>query len=210
MSFDNEPTSQALATEIDTHVANHPEMNPSTHMSTNGLEGIPMSLIGMPRVKLVQPVSQNVELATGVDATPGSFFFSDSMTSKPEIRIAIITAKKSEVTFDNDDGPSTVDRIGILFQDLESGKKYLTDLSVTSFSNFGKLMGLMAAEEWENAWDKDIVLSSEKREGKKGKYFVVKFTVGNALSEDKQTELAELWTMFGGYFTREGEIFEEA
>ncbi len=217
MAFDQEP--QTLGKEIDAHLETHPETIKMTQSVTvapqasefvtiTGFEGIPVASLGMPRVKLVQGTSQNVELATGNEATPGSFFYTDSKTSKNTVRMAIISTKRGFQEFENNGEVKKVERIAILFKDMEDNKMYLTDLSVTSFKSFNELVGMAQAEEWEHAWSKEVLMTSDKVEGEnskgeKVKYYTVKLSAGETLNEDESLAVFELWKVYGGYFTRE-------
>lgn len=193
-----------------THQSNQVVAHPASGgIGVTGLESIPVSMMGMPYIKIVQPTSQNVELADGADAPAGHFYFSDLQVSKPEITISLITAKKMTREFERDGETKMVDQVGMLFRERESGKNYLMSLSVMSFQAFGKLMSLVTSEEWQTAWDKAITISTEKQENSKGKYYTVRFQVGDKLSEAQAEEVNADWMTLGGYFERDDEVNED-
>lgn len=181
-------------------------------LSITGLEGVPTSMVRMPSIRLVQPVSQNTTLVNGKDATPGNFYYDALQKEKGELHVALITAKKKTTEYENAQGvlePRT--SLMMLVYDLEEGQPHFMRISPTSFTGWGKLLAQMTAQKVDAAWDREITITSEKIEGEKGKYYVAKFTLGEKFDDIIYNQMTDLYKQVGNYFsTDESELEETA
>lgn len=173
-------------------------------LGVNGLEFVPTSAVSLPIVKLVQPTSQDVTLPDGSDAPMGQFLFTSLGVVRPELRMAIISAHVGDHTFTDDDGIAvTKTQVSIIGIDRVSNKMFLARFSATSLPAFGKLMSQIKSAGLENAWDREVIVTTEKRESKRGKFWVAKFALGEEVSEDDAAQYVTAWMEMANYFERE-------
>lgn len=176
----------------------------SEGMGIHGLENVPTSAISLPIVKLVQPTSRDIELPDGTDAPVGQFFFTSLGEAQPELRMAIISAHVGEHTFQDDDGNAiTKTQASILGVERSRQMLFLTRFSATSLSAFGKLMSQIKNAGMDAAWVREVIVTSEKRESAKGKFWVAKFALGEPVSENEAAEYVQTWMSMSDYFDRE-------
>ena len=179
-------------------------LRPSNNLGVNGLEFVPTSAVALPVVKLVQPTSRDIELPDGTDAPVGQFLFTSLGEAQPELHMALISAHVGDHTFTDDDGQEiTKTQVSLIAIERTRKELFLSRFSATSLPAFGKLMSQIKAAKCENAWDREIVVSSEKRESKRGKYWVAKFALGEPVSEDDAAQYVQTWMEMATYFDRE-------
>ena len=162
-----------------------------------GLDEVPVSMIPLPFYKLVQPGSTNTTMADGTDALPGTFLMGDSGKSVEKIRFALLRAKRMHRDFTNNEGEQVHSTsMAVLGMNLENMTPFMLNVSVASFSNFGKMLSQMKDRDTKKAWQYPIVMSTEKREEvketskgvQKVKYWVINFLVEDALIEGIEAE----------------------
>ena len=192
--------------------------NISSGVNIKGLEEVPANIIPVPFYKLVQPGSTNVTLKDGKDATPGSIFMRDSGESVNELRFALLRAKRINREFTNDQGElvKTVS-IGVLGVNLLNFSPFILNVSIASFSNFGRLMKQLKDKKASFAWAYPVNVTSEKIEQMKDtgrgnqmvKYFILNFAVENKpFGEEEITLLGDAYKEFAGSLDR-GQETEE-
>jgi hypothetical protein len=162
-----------------------------------GLEEVPVSMIPLPFYKLVQPGSTNTTMADGVDALPGKFLMGDSGKAVEQIRFALLRAKRMHRDFTNSEGEQVHSTsMGILGMNLENMTPFMLNVSVASFSNFGRMLSQMKDRGIKKAWAYPVTMTTEKREEvketskgvQKVKYWVINFLVEDALIEGIEAE----------------------
>lgn len=168
-------------------------------LGIGGLRGFDRSDLPIPFMKLVQPTSQKIETADGKDAPVGSFYFSRNRESKDNLNIVILNAEKGEVHWEGDDEPSVVYRIIAVHKGSTDPFSFM--ISGTSRWEFKKLLGEIESVGLKNIYDMSVSVSSEKVEGEKGKWYIMKFALADELS-DSELKTAD---SLAGRFAKEGE-----
>lgn len=176
-----------------------------TGIDITGLEDVPASIIPLPYVRLVQPTSTKIQLDSGEDAAVGTFYFNDTQRAEVSISMAILKAKHGQVTYERNGEPVHTSKLAVLGYDLLTNKLFILSLSVMSFSNFGKLVAQMKEKAITQTWTHEIIVSSEKQENEKGKYYVAKFEIGQPVQVDKKAELDKLQAQYEGVLERRNE-----
>jgi len=146
-----------------------------------GLVGFDTSDLPIPFVKLVQPVSQKIELASGEDAKPGTFYFSKNKTAKTKLDIVVLFAKKDTVIWEEGGEPQKVYKLLC----IEKGKidPFKMTVSGTAMWEWRSLLGLIYDVKAPHIWDYLIHVTSEQKSGDKGKWYSPKFKLGEELSD---------------------------
>lgn len=169
-------------------------------MDIVGLEEVPTNMMPVPFYKLVQPGTTGVTLSDGQDAPPGTFFMADSGECVKELTFALLRAKRKTSTFTEEDGStSTTNKMAILGINLTNMSPFSMDLSVASFSGFGRLMKQFKESKATVAWQFQITATTEKKEetkmikGKmqKVKYYVVNFSLGEKALDTETIDLMQ-------------------
>ena len=176
-------------------VEHHDQVAVQHFSSIKGLEEVGTDIIPLPFYKLVQPGSTNIAInAEGEDAEPGQFYQADSGTAVDTLRVGIVRAKRMVKEFK---GKKTVS-LGILGVNLEVMTPFLMNISVSSFSNFGRMMNNLTQRKIDAIWKYPITLSSAKVETKKeidGELQMVKFWVMDFEVAEKPFDKEELEVM---------------
>lgn len=171
------------------------------YSSIQGLEEVTTDIIPLPFYKLVQPGSTNIKISEdGTDADPGQFYQGDTGTATDELKVGIVRAKRIVKLYKGKRSTS----LGVLGVNLDNMTPFLMNISVTSFTNFGRMMNNLTQRKIDAIWKYPITLSSTKVETKKEidgqlqmvKYWVMDFTIGeNPFDEEElgimQTVLAD-------------------
>jgi len=155
----------------------------------DGLIGFDMVDMPMPYVKLVHPTSGNVDLVDGKEATPGTFYFSQSKTAVESFDAVILFAKKDHITWKEEKGPEMVYRVLAIDWSNRATEPFEMLITGASRWEWKSLLGLLKQGGIKSVRNNVVKISSERRESKKegvGKYFAMKFELGVALEgEDK-------------------------
>lgn len=198
-------TEEIFAKETKDLVENPTPLEVSTQtgsLEIEGLEDVPASIMPIPFLRLVQPSSTKIETANGKEAPAGTFFFNDTQTATETIEFALIKAKHGMQTFERDGEVKDSVKLAILGQDLNKNKLFVLTLSVMSFTNFGSLVAKMKEAGITKTWENKIIISSEKHENEKGKYYTARFELGEKLTEHQISELEKLHTQYGTVLDR--------
>jgi len=163
--------------------------------SIKGLEEVPTDIIPLPFYKLVQPGSTNIQVNDdGEDAEPGQFYQGDSGSATDTLRVGIVRAKRVVKMYKGKRNTS----LGILGVNLETMTPFLMNISVSSFSNFGRMMNTLTQSKIDAIWKQAVTLSSTKVETKKeidGELQMVKFWVMDFVVDEKPFNEGDLETM---------------
>ena len=186
-----------------------------SNMSIEGLTEVPVSMIPLPFYKLVQPGSTNVTLSDGVDAVPGSFYLGDSGKSVEKIRFALLRAKRMHREFQNAEGEIVKSTsVGLLGINLENVTPFIMNVSIASFSNFGRMLSQMKDLKVGKAWQYPVTMTTEKREEVKEtlkgtqrvKYWVINFEVEKEACDQITMEILDsAYQEFAGSLDRNNE-----
>jgi hypothetical protein len=187
-------------------------------MNIKGLESIPASMVAVPYCRIIQPTSKNTTLKDGKEATPGYFMFNDIQTEVEELKFVLLRAKVDIKRVDEDGNFVANDFVGItkpkqvlsiLGITTDTNKLFVLSLSVTSFTSWGKLMAQLKEMEVDCSYRFQISAKTEKKENKKGKYYVVSFIVGTELDKNALIEMETKASEYGVVLDREILIEEE-
>lgn len=171
-------------------------------LEIQGLEDVPASIMPIPYLRLVQPSSKKIEVAKGKDAEAGTFYFNDIQASYEIVEFALIKAKHGMQTFERDGEITDQVKLAILGMTLDSSKLFVITLSVMSFTNFGSLVAKMKEAGITKTWENKIIMSSEKQENDKGKYYTARFELGEKLSKEQIENLENLHAQYGAVLDR--------
>jgi len=177
-------------------VEHHTQLTPVKHYSSiQGLEEVTTDIIPLPFYKLVQPGSTNIKTSEdGEDADPGQFYQGDTGTAVDELRCGIVRAKRIVKEYQGKRNVS----LGILGVNLETMSPFLMNISVASFSNFGRMMNTLNQRKIDAIWKYPIVINTTKVETKKninGQDQMVKYWVMDFQVEDEGFNEEDLETM---------------
>lgn len=186
-------------------------------VNIEGFEAIPASMVAVPYCRLVQPSSKNTTLADGSEATAGHFLFNDIQETTPQLDFCLLRAKH-EMKWVNKDGnfvtPEAEDKdhqkavVSILGITLDTDKLFVLSLSATSFTAFGKLLAKFKALKVTQSFTYRIVASTCKTENKKGKFYVIDFTLEDKLEADEVTKMSTIACEYGVVLDRQIESDE--
>lgn len=185
------------------------------NLTIAGLTEVPVSMIPLPFYKLVQPGSTNITLADGTDAIPGTFFMGDTGKSVVEIRFALLRAKRMHREFVNTEGETVHSTsLAVLGINMENMSPFVMNISVASFSNFGRMLSQMKDLKVEKAWQYPVKMTTEKREEMKEtpkgtqrvKYWVINFEVEKEQTDQIGMEVLDsAYQEFAGNLDRNAE-----
>lgn len=168
-----------------------------------GFEDVPDSEIMRPSfVRVVQPMSKDIEIAGGAEAGLGEFYFNDLRYSSETIEICYLRGKSVQVNFpkkDAETGQMKDDwkkQIKILAICLDPKCLIILTLSVTSFSNFGKFKSDLKKLKAKAGYEYKVLLSTHKEENDQGKFWVTDFEVGE---KNSPSDLHEFGKFFEDY-----------
>lgn len=168
-------------------------------------EGVPASVIPLPRIKMVQGMSTDVVLADGKDASAGSFYVEDFQESRDNLRVSILAAQVRPVEFDDKNNPGqkiSKNRLSIVFYDLDDKRVCISSFSAMSIRNWGKMMSQMVNRGVVTARECQVVINTSKIEDDKGKYWVANFQLGEELSDDERSIVDGYFEQYRAYLTR--------
>lgn len=182
-----------------------------------GLEYMPTSFIPVPRIKLVQSNTQDVLLADGeTEASKGSFYYENIQETQKELHVAILSAKPMTFTGPSLDDPTktvTNRTIGIIFYDLFTKKVMTMRFTPGSFGNWRSLIGqaVAAHEQGEMAafFSREVVVTTELVKDGSRSWYVLRFRIGDDLSEEDFEEATNLYSQYNAYFNSQEETTEE-
>jgi len=187
-------------------------------MNIKGLESIPASIVAVPYCRIIQPTSKNTTLKNGKEAIAGNFMFNDIQTEVGELKFVLLRAKIDIKRVDEDGNFVNADFVGvtkpkqvlsILGITTDTNKLFILSLSVTSFTSWGKLMAQFKEMQVDSSYRFQISATTEKKENKKGKYYVVSFVVGEELDKGALAEMENKASEYGVVLDRELPVEEE-
>ena len=158
-------------------------------LGIRGLEEEDASILPIPFVRVVQGQSKDTKTKDGKDAPEGHFFFNDTREAFSELTFCILKSKVVVTEFERDGVKKPTTQRKILGITMDTKKIFMLTISVTSFSNYGRLIAEMKQNKVVNVWDHMVTTTTEKQENEKGKFFVVNFALGEALTADDTIEL---------------------
>lgn len=191
--------------EKEMELANAADLTITNGIEIFGMEEIPESIIPIPFVRLVQPTSTKISMADGKEAPVGTFYFNDTRRCEETLEVALLKGKHAKVVYERDGEKTPTQKLGILAQETKSGKLLILSLSVMSFSNYGKLMAQMKEEKVKSAWERKVVISSDKQENEKGKYYIASFELKEEFPKEKQEELEKIYLKHKDVFNKSEE-----
>ena len=161
-------------------------------LGIRGLEEEDASILPIPFVRVVQGQSKDVKTKDGTEALEGSFFFGDTRESFKDLTFCILKSKVVVTEMDDIANPGKkkmVTQRKILGITMDTKKLFMLTISVTSFASYGRLIAEMKQNKVVNVWDRMVTATTEKQENDKGKFFVVNFALGEALTAEDTIEL---------------------
>jgi hypothetical protein len=170
-----------------------------------GLEDVPHSIIPVPYYTLVQPESTNAFLPDGKRAPDGVFLMQDSRKTTSSIDFVILRAKRQTRMIDNGfGGEDKVVSLNVLGLNLDRMKPFIINVSVTSFSAFGKFFDYLSDQKATKAWEYAVTATVEEADGKKQTseglkhvtWYVVRLSVGK---KTNKSTMAVAERMYGDY-----------
>lgn len=191
-------------------IEHHDQITPIKHYSSiQGLEEVSTDIIPLPFYKLVQPGSTNIRISEdGQDANPGQFYQADTGSAVDELKVGMVRVKRVVKVFK---GKKSVS-LGVLGVNLETMTPFLMNISVTSFSNFGRMMNNLTQRKIDAVWKYPITLTSTKVETKKEidgqlqmvKYWVMDFDIGpEAFNEEELDIMHTVLNEYAGTLDRD-------
>lgn len=182
-----------------------------------GLEHMEQRFIPIPRIKLVQSNSNDVQLADGNDARKGSFYYENFQQSQDELHIALLGSKLMSFTGPSIDDPTvekTSEFIGLIFLDLSYNKVFTMRFSPGSFRNWSSLVGqFMAAHEageMATTFSKETIITTELMKDGSRSWYVLRFQIGKELDETTFETASALYEQYSNHFNRVADDVEEA
>jgi hypothetical protein len=179
--------------EVETkEVAKAPETGVSKSTKIEGLVNLDNTDFPMPKVRLVQPTSQDTEVGGGKDAVPGTFYFSGTRLVLEELTLVVLFVKKDYITWEEVRPAEKVYKILSLEQTRPEIEPF--ELMITGFSSvneFVNFLGEVKGSNMKSIRDRVIKVTSEKREGKKGKWYAMKFALGEELNDGDKIAVAQ-------------------
>lgn len=177
---------------------------PKMSLGIQGLEEEDTSILPIPFVRLVQGQSKKVKMKDGKEAPEGWFFWDDTKEAIPELHMAILKSKVVATVFEDPTTgkPKTVNQRKIVFVSLDSKKVGMLTISTMSFSRYGRLIAEMKQNNVTEVWSHIIRATSEKTENDKGKFQVVNFEFGEALTEEDKIEMGLVYEQFKHIFEK--------
>ena len=153
-------------------------------LGVRGLMNFDSTDLPIPRVRVVQPTSQKIELADGKDAAVGTFYFGVAQKAKEKVEMIVLSAKKDEVQWEGDEAPQMIYRL----MAIERGKidPFVMSITGTSRWQWRNILGLLVSMKAESVWEYPITMTTEKREGEKGKWYEIQFKLGKKLEKDER------------------------
>lgn len=161
-------------------------------LGIQGLEDEDVSILPIPFVRLVQGQSKDVTMKDGKEAPEGSFFFDDTKEAVTELTFCILKSKVVVTEMDdisNKGQKKMVTQRKVLGMTMDTKKLFILTLSIASFAKYGRLVAEMKQNKVTAVWDRIITATTEKTENDKGKFYVVNFTLGEALNEEDRVEM---------------------
>lgn len=174
--------------------------NNGSTMAVAGLEDVPTSMIPVPFYKLVQPGSTGITKSDGTDAVAGNFFMGDTADEISSLRFLLLRAKRQTRQIIDDNGnPQQTLTMAVLGLNLTSMTPFILSVPVSSFTNFGTLLGQYKARKVQRAWDFPITATTEKQEVQKQttrglqmtKFWTINFLLENEPVSQDELALAE-------------------
>jgi|GEM_PF-2873116 len=162
-----------------------------------GIDQSAMSLIKLPWLRLIQPTSQKTEDKSGKESMPGTYLMSDSLKNYGTMKFVILRAKRENREFERDGVKTPSQRLAILGCTVPDNKLFILSLSVTSFSNWGRLLSQFKDMQLDKTWRFSINLSSEKIENDKGKFYVANFKLDDELEPEYIEEMQQKALEYG-------------
>lgn len=159
-----------------------------------GLESISVSMVSVPFCRVIQPTSKKTTLKNGKEATAGNFMFNDIQEETGKLNFVLLRAKYEMVKVDESGNYAMSDYEGetrekpivkLLGITLDTDKLFILTITSTSFSNWGRLLAQMKGIQLDKSYRMGITATTEKRENKKGKYYVVIFQLEKELSKEQ-------------------------
>ncbi len=176
---------------------------PQGQSDVEGIDNSAMSLIKVPWLRLIQPTSMKTEDSKGKESMPGTYLMSDSLKNYEELNFVILRAKRSIKEFERDGIKTPSQRLDILGITIPENKLFILSLSVTSFSNWGRLMSQFKDMHLDKSWRFSVRLNSEKVENDKGKFYIADFKLGDELEKELITEMQNKALEYGLVLDRE-------
>jgi hypothetical protein len=185
---------------------------PMRGFNIEGLQDVDVSILAVPFVRLVQPTSKKIELTNGKDAEVGSYYFNDLQEAYASLDFVMLRAKQQVKEFDrevtDEKGQKKTIKVptrqlAVLAINLEKKKLFVLTLSISSFSNFGRLIAKFKDQKISAVWEYELEAFSAKKENDKGKFYVADFKIGRKLSEEELEEMAQIYGEYGGVLERE-------
>ena len=178
-------------------------------VNIEGMQDLPASMIALPYCKLVQKSSSKTILTDGKDATPGTYYFTDTQESVETLEFVILRSKVVEREFIQDEETRKVTQLMSLCITGDMKKLFILLFPLTSFTSWGKLIAKFKAMEVKSAWEYLVTAKSDKRTNSKGQFFVANIQMGAKLTDDQQGLMAEKYGEYGGVLERR-DLVEQA
>lgn len=175
-------------------------------VAIEGLQDVPVSVIPVPFARVVQGQSKNIEMATGGEAPEGSFYFSDTQEAYDELEFVMLRAKHMIKDFERDGALVPTRVIQILGVRMDTNKLFILNLSLASFSNFGRLIARFNDMGVVSVWQHLIKATSEKKENDKGKFWVQSFNIVRELNEKELQIMQDKYREFGAVLEKQEDI----
>lgn len=180
----------AIAKKEETALANN-----AGGIGMEGIEGISMSDLPMPYVKLVHPTTKKADLSK-----VGQWLHTGKNEYKESMAIVILFAKHGKITDFNDETIEN-DCMKVLAVDLEDLENpFAMTLSGGGWFAFMKLMAAMKQWKISKPWTRVIILGSDRRTSKDGKneYTVPTINMSDPLTAEDLAQVEKLRETFKG------------
>jgi|GEM_PF-6265404 len=180
-------------------------------LGIKGIEGFNRMDLPVPFLKLVHPLSDNVELASGKRADNGTWFNTSKREAKAEMKIVMFYAKKEQMTdIRNPEVLNTGVRImAVDVDDLES--PFVFSLVKGGYWTYKTLLGAMSTWKLKNLWDNIVVLGSKTAQNKKGdKFLVPTMSLSDPLNAKQKEVVSKLAESFDARMDGIVDIIDDA
>jgi len=181
-------------------------------LNIQGLEDVPASIVPVPFVRLIQYMSKNIDLYKALpngdtEAPEGTFYFNDNQECFSRLSFVLIRAKHQITDFEREENGKMVvkptKQVLALGITTDTKKLFILAISVSSFSNFGRLINRFKEAGISKTWEYEVVATASKKENDKGKFWVQDFELGDKLDPEQIEEMSKVYGEWGGVLDRD-------
>lgn len=184
-----------------------------TPLPIRGFEHLDRSDEAVPYIRVIQPTSTQAELMDGGDARPGTFYNTALRTASEELLFSILSVHKMDITWE--EGEEEAQRVYMILGTDERYEPLVLKVAGTSIFGLKQLITSISRSGVDAAWTWKVRAVTEKREGKMGKWYVIKFYLRDRNGDGNADLLESMATLYSPQMALpdveiiDGEVIEE-